>query len=688
MTTSFAPKDYWLHQEPKKLIGHLEEAHTKWSLWTNSPFRQAWVRNIVAYYSAVVHPGAWDTSLIFEGVQGELVRMYTPQARTMVRNLVTIVTKQRLAMQAMAESQGQEVIDDTKLGNSVAEQLVTKERLDTKQETLVEHAIVTGLAFTRTVWNTDKGHPYIRDADGVMIYDGDVEVTTPTCLDVVYDVTIDNWDELPWVEVRVKKNRYDLIAQFPELERQILALPNVRQLRGPNSWFDRTFTDDDLVYVYELYARPGPALEQGRVVFYASEECVFFDGPNLYGTIPIEPMIPEPVYGTLLGYPQFTNLLACQEMFDNSISAIATNQSQFAVQTAAIPRGANVNVQELGGMRFISYTPQQVPGGGKPESVQLTQSSPETFKFADMLKVNMQEMSNINSTLRGNPPSGATSGVAIATLSANALEFTSSLTKSLHLCLEKTVMHGVNCYKKFATTPRIVMQRGKSGQETSRQFQGQDLQRITSVKMTMMNPLMQTIAGRLEIAEKLMGMPREQWPKYVAILEGEPLRKLYQTELSEEDLLCAEDESLSKGQEVPVLITDDHAAHIRGHASLLNDPMVRTNGQANQVILNHIMQHYELSKSAPPELTAMIRTGKMPEPGMVPPPGPGGPEPMLRPDLKGRVMGGMPPPPNEGGPEAPPPKGIASDVAALPTPKVANPGQDLLQRGPMAAGGR
>jgi hypothetical protein len=362
MTTSFAPRDYWLLQEPKKLISHLEEAHTKWSLWTNSPFRQAWVRNIIAYYSPVVHPGAWDTSLIFEGVQGELVRMYTPQARTMVRNLVTIVTKQRLAMQGMAESKGQEVVDDVKLCNAIADQLVTNQTLDAKQALLVEHAIVTGMAYTRTVWNTDKGKPYTRDTDGVLIYNGDVEITVPTCLDVVYDVTVDNWDEMPWVEVRVKKNRYDLIAQFPELEREILALPNVRQLRGPNSWFDRTFTDDDLVYVYELYGRPSPALEKGRVVFYASEECVFFDGPNLYGTIPIEPMIPEPVYGTSLGYPQFTNLLACQEMFDNSISAIATNQSQFAVQTAAIPRGANVNVQELGGMRFISYTPQQVPG--------------------------------------------------------------------------------------------------------------------------------------------------------------------------------------------------------------------------------------------------------------------------------------------------------------------------------------
>jgi saccharopine dehydrogenase-like NADP-dependent oxidoreductase len=79
--------------------------------------------------------------------------------------------------------------------------------------------------------------------------------------------------------------------------------------------------------------------------------------------------------------------MACQEMLDNGLSAIATNQSQFAVQSVAIPRGAGVNVQELGGMRFVSFTPQNVPGGGKPEPLQLSATSPETFKFIDVLKI-------------------------------------------------------------------------------------------------------------------------------------------------------------------------------------------------------------------------------------------------------------------------------------------------------------
>lgn len=677
-------KEYWLHKDAKEVASRMvQDFDSNFYQYNSSPFRAAWARNIAAYYSPMLDPTSTDTSLIFEGVQGELVRMYIPQARSMVRQLVTIVTKQRIAMQGLAEAQGQQVVDDLKLCNALASQIVDNTRLDLKQEILVEAAIVAGSAFTRTVWNTDKGRPYTRDQDGVLIYDGDIEVTTPTVFDVLYDMTIDNWADMPWVQVRVKKNRWDLVAQFPELEQQILALPSANDDKKVTLWWDSSLTNDDMVYIYELYARPSPALENGRVMFYGSADCVLFDAENMYGGLPIQPMIPEPVMGLSVGYPQFTNLLACQEMFDNSISAIATNQAQFAVQSATVARGANVSVQDINGMRFISYSPMNVPGGGKPEPLQLTQSSPETFKFADVLKANMQEMSNINSTLRGTPPPGATSGVAIATLSANALEFTSSLTKSLHLCLEQTVMNGINTYRAMATTPHIVMMRGKTGQMTSKPFVGEDLNAITAVKMTMVNPLMQTIAGRLEIAEKLMEMPRENWPEYVSILEGQPLTKLYDVELSEEDLENSENEILAKGKSVPVLATDDHPCHIQVHAALLNDPIIRLNGKTNQIILDHIMEHYRLSKETDPVLMAMVRTGKMPEgvaqggaapgmPGTVPPP---------HPDVPGAMA-----PARAGGPGLPPPppprdrQGVPGDIAALPTPKTASPSPDMLRR--------
>lgn len=646
--------EYWLTREPQETAEFLTDFHSAWSLYNTSPFRQAWIRNFIAYYSPVAYPSAWDTSFSFEGVQGELLRMFTPQARVMTRQLVTIVTKTPLAAQCVAETSGDDVMADVKLGNAICDQLIQVERLDVKGDQLVEGALVLGQAFTKTTWRTDRGREHAVSDTGSIIYEGEVSIETATVFDVFYDVTIPQWDQMDWVEVRTQKNRFNLMAQHPEMADELMKIPSVREDRGPNTWFDYSLAENDYIFVYELFAKPSPTLPRGRYLVYADPKCVLVDGDNPYGCIPVEPLCPELVMGTGLAYPQFTNLMACQEMLDNSLSAIATNQAQFAVQSVAIPRGAGVNVQELNGMRFVSFTPQNVPGGGKPEPLQLSATSPETFKFVDVLKTQMLEMSNINGALRGAPPPGVTSGVAIATLSANAIEFTSTISKAYTQCMERTLMHALNCYKKMSKVPHQVAVKGRNNQTYSRDFSGEDLGAIGGVKINITNPILQTVGGRIEIAEKLMGMPRDLWPDYVSILEGRPLSDIYRTELSQEDLIQSENEKMLNGEAVPALSTDDHAKHIQSHAGNLNDPNVRMNGKLNSIVLDHMLEHVRLSKDTDPYLMAMIRTGKAPEmpPEMGPPPSG---------------------PPSAGGP---PP-----DLGAVPAPKTAKTAIDLLGRG-------
>ena len=634
--------EYWLMTEAKKVISQLAIVHSEWGIYSTSPFRTAWIRNVIAYYSPVVHPPSWDTSLILEGVQGELVRMYTPQARVMTRQMVTLVTKNPISLKCKAEVMDAEIMDTIKLGNAVASQIVDQQRLDHKKKQLTECAIVAGIAFTYTRMRTDKGDKDpILDEDGAVILDGAVDITVHTPFDVYYDSTLAVWDDIPWVEVRTTKSRWDLIAQHPELTDEILAIPSAATVAGVKTWFERVTQNDDMIYCWELYVRPSPAMPKGRMIMYAGEKCVFYDGYNAYGTIPVEPMIPEQVMGTTLGYPQFSNLMACQEMYDNSMSAIASNQAAFAVQNIAVPRSANINVQEIGGMRFTMYTPQNIPGGGKPEPLNLTATSPETFKYAEILKEQMMEMMNLNGALRGAPPSGATSGVAIATLSANSIEFSTTLQESLSDCLARTIKHAINCYISFGPNiQRKVMMGGTNNQVMPKDFSGSQLKSISGITIATQNPLMQTIAGRLEIGEKLLQMPKDLWGKYVSILEGQPLQKMYQDELSEDDLIEAENEELSKGVQVPSLITDDHPKHMQKHAAALSDPKIRMQGKTNQLFLAHIEEHYNLSMQQDPTLTAMIRTGKMPEGGMPPIQPPSGQPPPL-PEGAGE-MGNMP----------------------------------------------
>jgi len=185
-------------------------------------------------------------------------------------------------------------------------------------------------------------------------------------------------------------------------------------------------------------------------------------------------------------------------MYDHSLSAIATNQSATAVQQILCPRGADISSQDVGGLNFVFFTPQNVDGGGKPEPMQLTQSAPETFKFAEVLKGYMLEISGINSAVRGAPPPGVTSGTAIATLTANSLEFMSSLQKSVDMALEGAITLALKSYMEFADVPRSILVTGKNNMAYGYEFTGKDLKAIKKVKINRSNPLMGTIAGRSE----------------------------------------------------------------------------------------------------------------------------------------------------------------------------------------------
>src|SRR4051812_42744532 len=177
----------WLADPDSKVVAdHLTSMHGKWSIWGSNPVVQAWVRNILAYYSAVLEPGTWDTSLCFEGKQGELVKMVVPQARSLVRQLVTLVTKQKMDFNALAESDTGDVVEETRLGNAIMEQIIDRERADQKGDQMAEMAAVTGQGFMGAFWRTDRGEPHAVDQESQnFVYKGGIELVTPHILDVL-----------------------------------------------------------------------------------------------------------------------------------------------------------------------------------------------------------------------------------------------------------------------------------------------------------------------------------------------------------------------------------------------------------------------------------------------------------------------------------------------------------------------
>jgi hypothetical protein len=612
---------YWFSEEADKIAKKLCGKQETWLTYSSNPIAESWIRNSIAYYSAILEANDWQSALGYVGEQGELVKMAVPQARSLIRQIVTLVTKQRLAFTSIAEASGSDVMQAVKIASALTEELIQEQKLDKKSELITEQACIWGLSFLKVGWRTDKGTPYAASEQVVedmampqAVYDGDVEISVPTVFDVYFDSRIDDFDNVPWAVVRTIKNRWDMIAQFPELEDEIMAIPRIIVRESGVRDHSTDLESDDMIYVYEAYHKPCPALPAGRMIMYSDDRTIYFDGQNRYGCIPLIPIRPEPIHKSGYGYPILSNLLPCQEMYDHSLSAIATNQSATAVQQILCPRGADISSQDVGGLNFVFFTPQNVDGGGKPEPMQLTQSAPETFKFAEVLKGYMLEISGINSAVRGAPPPGVTSGTAIATLTANSLEFMSSLQKSVDMALEGAITLALKTYMEFADVPRSILVTGKNNMAYGYEFTGKDLKAIKKVKINRSNPLMGTIAGRSDIAEKLLQTGLIKSPQqYFRIIEGAPTEELYRQELSETDLQVSENEALMRGEDVLVLATDDHPSHIQYHNMLLNNPEIRKNGQMVGAILQHIEEHNNLAQTTDPNLMAMVRTGKLPQ---------------------------------------------------------------------------
>lgn len=626
---------YWMDGDPYDLICTLDSYDKQMQMGAWNPLYAAWLRNTYAYYSNALESTDTYTSLLFGGDQGELVRVMVPQARSLTRQLVTLTCKQKLAFKSIASRDTLSVIQNMRIADALSEETVYETALDTKTERMVEQGLVVGTSFMRVAYRTDRGKPVARkmmqkrdgSTDVVVFREGKLEITNPHLSDMLYDFTQDDWSQKVWARCRVKRNRWDLINQFPELEAEIMKLPSVQQNLDAYGTFG--IDEDDDVYTYELYHEDTPAVNGGRLLFYASPTCVFYDDENPIG-IPIEQYKPEPIEGLGFGYPMFSSLLPSQEMLDHEISSIATNHSAFGVHNVIAPKNHGLEAREFNGINLLTYNPMPgVANNGKPEVLALNAANSEAFRFAEALTGNMQSMSQITAALRGDIPASA-SGVAVATQTANALEFLSAYSKASSLVLERIMMHSIRVRMAFMPEELQVSSTSTLNRAVGRVYTRENLKDLRGFRMQAVNPLMQSIAGRIEIASTALkeGLITS-FQDYTAVLDGQPLSTIFEADQSEADLIQTENDMLLSGEKLAyietdpvtgeqtktlaVLASDLHPKHCKGHKKLLNDPRVRENPELRARVEAHLFLHHRQAVEVDPLFQAMCATGMMPQ---------------------------------------------------------------------------
>jgi hypothetical protein len=606
-------KVYFAADESKKTASYLLSRANSWynELSTNGylqKLRMMWA----AYHGAYYNDFNNSHTITFSGEQGELANISVNHLRNLAQHIIVMITSVRPSLQARSINTDNKSLVQARLANGLLDYYMREKRLEDYLKTAVEYAVVLGSGYIKMEWNAMVGDVYdFNEETGVEVHEGDVQFSNLSPFDVVFDSSRED-QQHDWVLCRSFKNRYDILAKYPEFESKILALPSKSDLQ---SFYVESglFNETDLIPVYEFYHKRSESMPDGRYLLFLDSDISLLDSPMPYRDLPIYRIAPSNILGTPYGYTPLFDILPIQDAINSLYSTILTNQNAFGVQNILVPKGADINISELsGGLNIVEANEQF----GQIRPLQLTATPKEVFDFVGILERAGETLSGVSAVTRGNPDPSLKSGTALALVQSMSLQFMSGLQQSYIMMVENVGTGLINMLRDFAQVPRIAMITGIKNRTNMKEFTGDDLSSINRVIVDIGNPLARTTAGRVEMAEQLLQMGLITDPKqYFQVINTGNLDAMMENSMSEIETIRSENEKLANKEEIIAIATDEHAMHVREHKSVLADPDLRQDPELLKAVLGHIQEHINLLRTTDPDLLAMIKEQPLSPPG-------------------------------------------------------------------------
>lgn len=527
----------------------------------------------------------------FGGDRGQYKLIESNIYRSILTGLVSVICNQRPSFQPEAINDDHRSMSQDLIFDSVANYYLKVKKLEDmyKQGTVV--ALNTGEAWLYEHWDANIGEivDVTTDPTGVQtpVKEGDVKFSILGPQDVIRDYTRMDMNN-DWYIVREYLNKWDMIAQRPDLQQELqgLSIPSELQRFRFGHIIDSQTANDDLIPVYTFMHRKTAACPNGRLIQYVDDTTCITDTGMPYDEIPLYPMLPENQPFNNFGMTVMTSLVKLGYAYDKTLSVILTNQQAFAIQNIAVDDSTQTKPEQvIEGLNFIKTNLAK----GVPVALELCKTPAEIFNFLNLIEGQMEKLSGLPSILRGTPPSGAMSGTAMAFLQAQALVFNSPIQQAYISFLERSATGLFNILKSFANTKRMISIAGNSKRQYMDEFSGKDLENITRVIVTAGNPATSTEAGKLQIAQDLMAKGMVDLKEYFQVLSTGQIDPMIEGPEAENMFIVEENELLRKGVPCVVSPTDNHPLHIKQHNTIMFDTDLRKT--KNNPVLAATMQH-------------------------------------------------------------------------------------------------
>lgn len=544
------------------------------------------------------------------GSNGKISAYKANHARNVVQHILNLVTANRPTLKSSATNTDAKSQAQTILGDGIVDYYMREKGLDRKLRKAVEMAIVQFEAWLYAPWEPNAGELY-EEFEGQKIYEGDLAFYLYPMHRVIRDVNLSDDEEHKWVLIERRCNRWDKAAEIEESEpekaeeiREAGERLKDQEVRGL-SRYDIT-KDEDNVTEWVLLHAPTPALPEGRV-FHFIDDIVTVDMPMPYRNLPVKRLAGADILGTPYGYTFLAELIAPQQGLDRMNTTIMSNGSTFGMQSVQVKGNARINVSQLGeGLKLF-----RIQDDSEIKPLQLTATPKEIFSFRDNLERDIERLSGINSTVRGEPPSQS-SGAQSALMVSQAIQFSSNLEASYISMAEDAGTMILHHTRDFAQTQRVATIIGEANRPWQEYYQARDLDQINRVIAEIANPFSKTASGRLKMADTLLERGQIDAYQYMQILKTGNFETATDDPALSAIQLKAENEELRKGGDVQAIVTDHHFNHIRKHATILYSPEARRDPDIVLKTLGHIQHHYELWRKADPAM--LFATGQQPPP--------------------------------------------------------------------------
>lgn len=609
-----------------------------------------WKRAYLAYYG-LSESGTDTTRLNQAGTNGELYVLKVNHFRSLLQNLLVLITSQPPAIQPKATNTDSQSMNQTILAKAIIDYYLREQSAERYLNEAAEFSLFGAEGFITLTWDPMAGEEAGIDPDsGRPFYDGDAKFRSFHPIDAIREVYSDSNETSKWYIMRTFQNKYDLASRYPEFADRLIGMTKSPDFMSKYHYIAFDLINSDELPVYTFYHEPTDAVPNGRMMEFIDNDLWLSDTELPYKHLPVYSMKPAKWFGTTFGYTVAYDMMGIQRNIDALQSIVATNQMNYGVQNIITWRGSDVNVVALAqGLNAIEVN----AGSQPPTPLNLVQTPKEIFEQIGALVRELETLSGINSTARGNPEESLKSGTALALVAAQAIQFNSGLQKSYNNLIQDVCTGLIEILQEFAKTPRIAAIAGKSNRSRVKEFKGEDISNISRVVCESVNPISKTAAGRLQMAQDLLQIPGMiQTPQhYFEVVETGTLEPMLEHQTSQMVYIRSENEELADGKPVQGVVTDSHLLHIHEHATVLDSIEARQNPEIVNNTTSHIQWHIEQLKTADPDLLRAL--GQQPIPPPAPPPQPQmGPPPGAHPMAP--VPGGHGPQPLAPHPSGPP----------------------------------